>query len=119
MGEASAETNRGEDREEDHRRIVIRSGGGAGRRAGSRYQYPKGCEGSNPFPSTKHARVAELVDALVSGTSARKGVRVRVSPRVLEVVLARVAELADAVDLGSTAERRKGSTPFSCTLEKS
>ncbi len=29
--------------------------------------------------------------------------------------LARVAELADAPDLGSGAERREGSSPFSCT----
>jgi hypothetical protein len=32
------------------------------------------------------ARMAELVDALVSGTSARKGVQVRVLFRVLEFV---------------------------------
>lgn len=39
----------------------------------------------------------------------------RLALRVRLFGAARVAKLADAVDLGSTAARRKGSTPFPCT----
>jgi hypothetical protein len=64
--------------------LSLSQSGGIGRRAAFRSQCPQGREGSNPFSGTTFiafldsARVAELADALRSGRSVRKDVKVQI-----------------------------------------
>jgi integrase len=54
-----------------------------------------------------HTLIPELSEAEPSA---------RIATRIPHKLTARVAKLADAADLGSAAERHKGSTPFPCTF---
>ena len=62
--------------------------------------------------------MAELVDAPVSGTGERMLVGVRISPSAPDTTKgsAEVVELVDTLDLGSSVERREGSSPFFGTI---
>ena len=72
----------------DYSIAMLCQSGGIGRRAAFRSQCPQGREGSNPFSGTSSfccflfwhldARVAELADALRSGRSVRKDVKVQI-----------------------------------------
>ena len=57
--------------------------------------WPETAKITELYCSIAHARVAELVDALVSGTSVRKDVQVRVLFRVPEFKFAQVMKLVD------------------------